>query len=315
MYKLAKPFFLICETPLHAGSGSDLGIIDMPIQRERHTGFPKIEGSSLKGSIRERFERCKDLYDIQFRGGKLSAQEIGQCVNLLFGPEKGGDFAAALGITDARVLLFPVKSVKGVYAWITCPQVLEKFINELGLCGVNVSFEVPGDKATPHGSNLFVRDDKVILEEYTFKVNHKEDEQCTALTQWLSEILLPDVKEFKTLKEKIRKDIIVLSNDEFRDFVQWSTEVITRTKINNETGTVADGALFTEEFLPAETVLYALAMAAPVFNPEKSVLSDGEGAVMEFFQTYLPQILQIGGDATIGKGITRVEKRLLGVEG
>jgi len=42
MFKLAKPFFIICETPLHAGSGSDLGIVDMPIQRERHTDFPKI---------------------------------------------------------------------------------------------------------------------------------------------------------------------------------------------------------------------------------------------------------------------------------
>ncbi|MBK9462153.1 MAG: hypothetical protein IPN94_22720 [Sphingobacteriales bacterium] len=31
-----------------------------------------------------------------------------------------------------------------------------------------------------------------------------------------------------------------------------STEVITRTKIDNETGTVEDGALFTEEYLPTE---------------------------------------------------------------
>ena len=63
MYKKAIPFFLICETPLHAGSGSDLGVIDLPIQRERHTTFPKIESSSLKGSLREAFEVNPELQD------------------------------------------------------------------------------------------------------------------------------------------------------------------------------------------------------------------------------------------------------------
>ena len=56
MFQKSIPLFLVCESPLHAGSGSELGIIDLPIQRERHTNFPKIEGSSLKGCIREAFE-------------------------------------------------------------------------------------------------------------------------------------------------------------------------------------------------------------------------------------------------------------------
>lgn len=43
MFKSAKPVFLIVETSLHAGSGSDLGIVDLPIQREKHTDYPKIE--------------------------------------------------------------------------------------------------------------------------------------------------------------------------------------------------------------------------------------------------------------------------------
>lgn len=69
MYRLVRPLFLICETPLHAGSGSDLGIVDLPIQRERHTGFPEIEGSSLKGALREAIEQkvnsksFTDFYD------------------------------------------------------------------------------------------------------------------------------------------------------------------------------------------------------------------------------------------------------------
>jgi CRISPR-associated protein Cmr4 len=47
MYKIARPFFMVVETPLHAGSGMGVGIVDMPIQRERHTSFPKLEASGL----------------------------------------------------------------------------------------------------------------------------------------------------------------------------------------------------------------------------------------------------------------------------
>ena len=34
--------FLYVETPLHAGSGRGLGTVDLPIQRERATGYPMI---------------------------------------------------------------------------------------------------------------------------------------------------------------------------------------------------------------------------------------------------------------------------------
>ena len=314
MYKLARPFFLFCETPLHAGSGTDLGIIDMPIQRERHTGFPKIEGSGLKGCIRERFT---SLEEIEFRGKKLDKEEINKCNNIVFGPEKGGDYAASIGITDARVLLFPVKSVKGVYAWITCPQVITKFFNELELCGIKLDFEVPKSRSTPSGSGLFVNEEKnkVVLEEYTIEVEYKDDQNCTLFAQWVAENVIPEEKEYRSIKTKISKDIIVLDDDEYRDFVQWSTEVITRTKIDPKTGTVTGSALFTEEYLPAETILYALALVAPAFNEDKGIFKDGEvTTIMGYFQNFLPKVLQIGGNATIGKGISRVGKKLLGVE-
>ena len=48
MFSVVKPLLLYGVTSVHAGSGSDLGVVDLPIQREQHTGYPKIEGSSLK---------------------------------------------------------------------------------------------------------------------------------------------------------------------------------------------------------------------------------------------------------------------------
>ena len=66
MFKKALPFFIHVITPLHAGTGQELGIVDLPIQRERHTGFPKIEASGLKGSIREVFEELLTVKNGQY---------------------------------------------------------------------------------------------------------------------------------------------------------------------------------------------------------------------------------------------------------
>ena len=45
--------------------------MDLPIQRERHTGFPKIEGSGIKGCVREAFANSSKQVEIQ--GQKLNS--------------------------------------------------------------------------------------------------------------------------------------------------------------------------------------------------------------------------------------------------
>jgi CRISPR-associated protein Cmr4 len=311
MYHISKPLFLYCETPLHAGSGSELGVIDLPIQRERHTNFPKIEGSSLKGALRERAE--------QVIGSRKDSD-----IYLTFGPEGDGDLhAGALGFTDARLLLFPVKSMRGVFAWVTCPQVLKRFWQDMKVCeGVSLPFEeleleVENQKAKITSQEVVVANSSIVLEEYAFEA--AVDTALNNVGNWLINHLFD---EDNWWKEKIGKNLVLLSDDDFRDFVNLSTEVITRTKINNLTGTVQDGALFTEEYLPAESVLYSLVLAAPVFP----VLAKGEEdkrkrlsgktheesdakAVITYFDKIISEEannrLQIGANATIGKGLIR----------
>lgn len=368
MFKQAKPLFLIVETPLHAGSGSDLGIVDLPIQREAHTDYPKIEASGLKGSIREIFR------------GKAENGEVEKSDFLrAFGPEapEGGDlYAGALGFTDARLLLFPVKSVKGVFAWVTCPAVLERFKHDLSICECEPRFNfvenLPGPNTVPNNSGLLLidgkqdeeedkrqedqqneeADAKIVLEEYTFPVT--PNNECDAVAEWIANNVLPTkVPSYDYWREKMKKDIVVLSDDDFRDFVMLSTEVIARTKINSDTGTVQDGMLWYEEYLPTDSILYSLALTTPLFvkikegsNEEKQAdekakkgifytcdkevedriekiqdakppeSNGGKSAeaiksliesekVMNFFADGLPDIIQIGGNATVGKGIVR----------
>jgi CRISPR-associated protein Cmr4 len=293
------------ETPLHAGSGNDLGIVDLPIQREKHTGFPKIEASGIKGCLRESFKN------------KLRADK--EEVKLAFGPENTDDaHAGALGFSDARLLFFPVKSVKGVFAWVTCPQVLTRFKKDLELCGINDLGDIPQKETVPTGCELFVKEKRIVLEEYSFTA--KEDDATTQLGKWIVNNVANSMEPF--WKEKIQKDIIVLSDEDFKDFVSMSTEVIARTKINNYTGTVAKGALWYEEYLPTDSILYSIIFSGPVykekeedkasFKVEDKELSQVRNKteieaqkVMSFFKDNIPSILQIGGNSTIGKGFVR----------
>ena len=294
MFKIARPLFLICETPLHAGSGDALGVVDLPIQRERHTGFPKIEASSLKGALRESFE------------GKAGDRKNHEIISM-FGPEdeqaRENPHSGAIAFTDGRLLLFPVKSAKGVFAYTTCPQILEKFKKEMILAGITDMPEPPKENTVPDKSGLLVNPNSVVLEEYTFDVNKSSDEikKCGELASWLAKKLFSNSPELSYWQKKLSTDLIVLSDDDFKDMVNLFTEVITRTQINNETGTVKDGALFTEEFLPQESILYSLVMASPEFKKEGKAAED----VMGFFEKGLSPVFQLGGNSTLGKGLLR----------
>lgn len=303
MFKDAKPLSIIVETPLHAGSGSELGVVDLPIQRERHTGYPKVEASSLKGCLREAFEgQYSHFPDLDSLYAQLYIEPV-------FGPEQGDAHASALGLTDARLLLFPVKSMKGVFAWITCPAVLDRLKQDLGMAGLptpNIDSAALVN-TVPNGSGLFIKDTTIVLEEYAFN-NVQTSDACTTLSEWLVDNLLPAGPGMAFWRDKLARDVLVLNNDDFCDFVTMSTEVIARTKIDDKTGTVAQGALWYEEYLPADSVLYTLALARDPLSEHKQEI-DSAKKVMEFFVGGLERarhIFQLGGNATIGKGLLRI---------
>lgn len=349
MFRNANPLFLICETQLHAGSGDDLGIVDLPIQRERHTSFPKIEASSFKGAVREAMEGLADNqtdieknadyhinihkifgYDDGYEKQAKKQEEIDKIIDLvkkskieskneLIRKVKSAfndntQFAGCIAFTDARLLLFPVKSMKGVFAWITCPRVLRQFDKDMKLTEGNGTFAIANIPNVNDGEVYLVDANSntkigncVLLEEYAFSIKTETKGYSKigdkALGVWLSDKLFSGT-DLTYWEEKIKKDILILSDNDFKDFVNLSTEVVTRTKINNETGTVQDGALFTEEFLPSESILYTLVMTAAEFKKNGDGMDE---AKVKSFISEMPEIIQVGGNATLGKGIIRTK--------
>jgi CRISPR-associated protein Cmr4 len=77
-------------------------------------------------------------------------------------------------------------------------------------------------------------------------------------------------------------------------------------RINDETGTADDGGLFFTENLPPETVMVSLTMASQerrkLEEDKSDRLLDAEGVMKEVVQTFDGKCLQIGGDASTGRG-------------
>ena len=319
MFKNASLLFFYTLTPLHPGSGASVGTVDLPIQRERHTNFPMIQASGIKGALRDLAEALKEANKL---GNKGEAQEK---IKWVFGPEteRASEHGGALALTDARILLFPVRSAKGVFAWITSPGVIARF-----LCDLEVASAVNGQRlevgALQGAAELSLTDNecavpaleglvllgpanakRVVLEDFCFNVKEDAYSAVKNLVLWLSEKALPSaIGDY--WRKKVGTNLVVLNDDRFSAFTKMATEVITRIKLG-ETGTVEQGP-WDEEHLPCETLLYTLVLATdPRFPKEQQKVAQIKNAseVIGFVKECVEKakLIQFGGDETVGKGL------------
>ncbi|MGH7857378.1 MAG: type III-B CRISPR module RAMP protein Cmr4, partial [Candidatus Binatia bacterium] len=169
---------LHAETPLHPGAGTALGVVDLPVQRERHTQFPIIPGTALKGVLRDAARR--PLRKSGKSGNEANADA--QVVSIFGGAPRGGEQqngrrdpeAGAISVSDARLLALLVRSLKGVFAWVTCAQILERLARDTHLVGIDLgigNFAAGANQVlVASGSPLVADEKRVVLEEFDFEV-------------------------------------------------------------------------------------------------------------------------------------------------
>ncbi|MFV0337759.1 MAG: type III-B CRISPR module RAMP protein Cmr4 [Chthoniobacterales bacterium] len=276
-----KLLYLFTRTPLHVGVGSSVGAVDLPVRCERHTNHPIIPGSSIKGVFRDCARNCPDTLNILD----------------LFGPEtddideetkaKSGDLAFG----EARPLAFPVRAAKGVFAYITCPFILQRFAREAGL-GDLPDLPQPEDQSCHAGTAVTLTNPsaRVVLEEYAFSHlgNFPEEWEQALLS-------LNDDPVWQEAKNRL----VLLSDGDFSHFVTTTTEISTQTKIDAETGAVAKGALFNMECVPAETLF-----AAPIQIIGRYKDTDSTAQLDAIVKAN--PIMQFGGNSTTGRGFCSV---------
>ena len=292
----ANLLFIHALTGVHPGGGTALGVVDLPVQRERHTQWPMIPGSSLKGVLRD---SCRVALGDDHRDMLYAA----------FGPEtdRAADFAGALAFTDARLLAFPVRSLRGVFAWVTCPAVLARLVRDAKLLAESRDAppEAPpvgrGMAACPDESDLLVNGVRLVLEDFEFRRSQDDG----GIAEWLARQAVED----EATGARLRRNLVVLHDDDFTHFARHATEVIARVGLDYETKTARGKALFYEEFLPPETLFYAVVMATR--SRSEQVERDAD-AMLDLLRNHAPSILQIGADQTIGKGLCAI--RVVGPE-
>ncbi|WP_424831268.1 type III-B CRISPR module RAMP protein Cmr4 [Ruegeria sp.] len=278
--------FIHCLTATHPGSGTALDVVDLPVQRERHTQWPTIPGSTLKGVLR------------------AATHAAGMdWVQTAFGPKTGNasDHAGAISISDARILAFPVRSLKGVFAWTTCPAVLDRLGRDLSIANTtnelnSNQWDIQGNSILcPKDSPLLIDEDGMLLEEFDFKRTGAAPE----VANWIAENAIAD----GPTAARMRSNLAILADDAFGHFARHATEVAARIGLDADTRTVKDGALFWEEHLPPETLFYALVTST---DSRRSKDRTKAAEILERLNEAMPETLQIGGNATLGKGLCAV---------
>lgn len=310
MYELAKLMFLYTSSPLHFGAGVSLGAVDLPVQRERHTGYPMAQGSGLKGAIRHH------LGFGAHREGDRTAQ-----LNLVFGPENAGDqatsHAGAVAFGDGRLLLFPVRSLIGTFAYCTSVLALGRLLRDIALTGSTTQWQVPPEPPEDHAwiakKGAVDREGVAVLEDFDVRV--KEEPQVAKAAEWIAGSALSVGDGFTHFRERVKTHLVVLPDELFAHLTRLATVVEPHVRINDDTGAAEGQGFFYAEHLPPDAVLWSVmgvgrprvrrnGGAGP--DPDALGLGTAEAVAGWLAESLNGQVVQAGADATTGRGLVHV---------
>ncbi len=285
----ARMLFLHALSPLHVGTGQGVGVIDLPVAREKGTGIPIVPGSSLKGVL-----RCLVENDILRKK--------------VFGPDTSAahEHAGSVQFGDLRLLFLPVRSLRGTFAWVTSPFLLQRFARDMAWMEKGLSF--PHLPALSSEDTCFVPNQPcsaLVMEDGTSKViledldlNASKD---ATLAQWAATLAPQIFPENATWQNFFRERVCLVHDNLMRFLLDTALEVTARIRLEEQTKTVETGALWYEEALPAETIMAGLMFVTPV----KAVDMDA-GCIIGVIKQAIQLPVQLGGNATVGRGLCQL---------
>jgi CRISPR-associated protein Cmr4 len=268
---------MIAETSIHPGSGRSSGFVDLPVARESITQYPVIVGSSLKGALRD---RAREIWpDIITESNGKTDSKLDPKVAKLFGvQEDAGD----LVVSDAKLLLLPVRSLTGNYKWATCPYLLERIKRDAQRTQYEWMVEGLQFSGKPEKSTAWSnKDDNVFLEEREFRVSGKIED---TLIDTLKKLIV-----HRVASERLNDQLIILNDDDFQWFASYGLQISARNVLDIKTKKSTN--LWYEETLPVDSVFYSLLFL------RKDESRSYAGSLLENIN-----YLQVGGNETVGQG-------------
>ncbi len=292
MSAFCKMYWVHALTPLHVGAGQGAGFIDLPVAREKATGWPFVAGSSVKGVIADHHAAAANSR--QGDAAKMAA----------FGTEGHVGNAGALAFSDARLICLPVRSYSGTFAWATSPMALRRLARDLIAAGTpspplpnlapndTTRVMVPDAPASvlTHGTRCF-------FDDLDFGVAPD-----TNTGQWASALA---GRAFPADWQAVFMErFVVVSDTVFDSLSETATQVDARVQIDSSTGTSAGKMLWYEESLPPESLLAGIVRCDRVFTAQgRSAIVTAD--INTRFCTDEASV-QMGGKASVGRGRVRV---------
>lgn len=239
-------------TPLHVGASDGNGTVDVPIQREKAKGIPKVDATTIKGE--------------------------------LMGNEKSD---GSIVFSDLKLLFFPMKASRNIYSLISCPYILNRLYDQC------------------YWNNIDSYDDglkRMLLEVQNIKTGFAyvfdSDDKKICIGEYIFKCKKVDNNGFL---EKFKNRMVILADSDFIELISNNTEITTRNRIDDNTKNTINSALFTQEFLPSEAILYGF------INYFKNITHEKQGVFDDFLNKVdSKHKFRLGGNRSLGKGIIEI---------
>lgn len=262
---------------LQAHAGLHTGQPESPerLRRDPETAQPLLAGSTLLGALRKQIR--DQLYrDYQNQEDWKQAANADERLVQLFGTSEPRT-PGALGCTPGRLLLLPVRSLRGVYAWVTSPSVLLGLVRDLAATGLSELPELPtlqtfeAQCAEDHPALL--EDQQLLFEELSFR--RRGD--ASALVTWLQQGPLAGTQ----LAERLPQRLVLISDAAFAHFSQAAMLAMVHPEGTRQAHL---------EMLPPDSCFYSL------------LNLDGE-TPWETLSERFPPTLYLGSHRSTGQGL------------
>ncbi|MCE4605947.1 MAG: type III-B CRISPR module RAMP protein Cmr4 [Desulfurococcales archaeon] len=275
-------------TNIHIGAGRSPGIVDLPVIRDPY-GYPYIPGSSFKGALKSHLGRLNGCIE----NGSIKCDGTAQCSNIcsLLGPDsletsEGGSLSGIM-FTDLYPLFVPAPSPESGVVYITSKYLISR---HLALLGQDEDF---GKSSTCE-------------EEVNVSVGYEQYHGCKIHSELYNKLSLSGkVAKLNPLYSMIplEHENIFLVDEAFATLAIEKVMVrVSRIRLDKATKTVAEGGLWTEEYVPWGTLYSGLVVPTSINRKSPNVILQLKELINTDENSDVYHII-VGGKETIGKGL------------
>jgi CRISPR-associated protein Cmr4 len=222
-------------TPLHVGEGAQVGAVDLPVARERHTDWPFVPGASLKGALRAHARReGRSDEDIQRAFGAKPDESL---------------FRGTTSFGDGLLLAVPARTFTSTFALLASPLTLGRFARQVSaapelptpstaerlLVGGGLDLKVPGKELAVVEDLCFIQESDTLVDSWASFLRDG----------WLGD-------------EAPLDHLAVVHDDVFAHAARAWLPVRTRNAIDAATGVVDEHKLSSVEYVAPEALFWTV---------------------------------------------------------